>query len=220
MNNQTIKATLLTPLPLPKNQLTWNHINGRQLPWKKIHNSLWKAPVPNNWNQLHWLFLRKSLFLGENAAKHNLLFIPHICLQCGSPETHQHLFFHCTRAKLLWDWASVWWSKFSNQTYPPITLEHVLISGATSPIPKQDPKLLPIWQSIHRTIMWTLWITRCKEVFGDSDISDPHLFQIFKSNLKKIILFSHFIPKYHKLFTLWQKTFISVSDPHNFQFLF
>ena len=197
--------------PTPKGEGKWPHAN-----WKVVYLRFWKAPVPKKWNVTYWLLLRHSHYLGEKAEKQNWNGIPHNCTQCQTLETHSHLFIDCPKAKMIWDWIRVTWSKISQAPCPPITTALIGEAGAYTPNRFKNSKdFRPIWQSLLRTAIHSIWQARCEEIFGD--IINPNTtLPIFKNNLKTLITYQLHSPKYKHLFNLWstRKT-ICYFSPHN-----
>ncbi|KAF2601476.1 hypothetical protein F2Q70_00027624 [Brassica cretica] len=56
-----------------------------------------------------WNVLHNSISTGENLQKRGML-TNTLCLRCGAPETHEHMFFHCSFAQEVWSlrpWTSI-----------------------------------------------------------------------------------------------------------------
>ena len=162
----------------PKHEDTWDLL--LRLPplipiqWQRVYKRLRVNPVPNKWKDTHLLLLRRSLFLGEKAARQDWDGISHNCLLCATPETHEHLFYHCPRAQKCWAWAKRKW-KVSTRRSLSLSLDFALTGGDQ------------LWMFLVSATIQAIWKARCHEIFPVPSAPTPAL-PILTSILERHIL--------------------------------
>jgi len=117
---------------LPRAQMKWEG----DLRWGKLWKRVWAPKVPTRWNETYYLLMHRALWVGERAARTGWALIETDCMECGTPETIEHLFWECKRAKIVREWAGTWSS-----------LEEML----------QDQR------ARQRRAIVTIWVTRCQD---------------------------------------------------------
>ena len=134
------------------------------------------TPVPAKWKDTYLLLLRRSLFLGEKAARVGWDGIPHTCLRCGTPETFEHLFFHCPRAFACWVWAKQRW-KASTRRSLTLSLDYAITGGDQ------------LWTLLASATIQAVWRAWCHETFEELDRAvpaPPILFSLLSNHLKTL----------------------------------
>jgi len=194
-----LRKLMSTPPRSPKNQHKWPQVN-----WKIVYKKFWKAPVPKKWSANHWLLLTQSFYLGEKAAMTGWDGIPHNCTHCDTIESHLHLFLHCPMAQIIWTWVINIWNQMTKCHLTTFEARHLAEAGSISPNKFPGSKrYLPIWQSLVRAGIHTIWTTRCLQVHGDTQKTPLTTLITYKNNLKKLITHQFYSPKYHHLTNLW-----------------
>jgi hypothetical protein len=187
-----LKRAMTVPLPVPKNQNKWAPLP-QNFRWKKVYASIWKAPVPQKWNQTAWLLIRKSLPLGSYASRHNLDWYIN-CSSCQKLETHSHLFLTCPLAQFCWAWARRKWKLLTGRSFR-LSLPILISLGSTNPT-KGGQHLDYIWVCLHRCVTQAIWSTRCGHVFGHLPWNTEILLHQLNSNLTLLVSLYSFIPKH------------------------
>ena len=172
MNRQLAKTTTAHP----KGETVWS-LELRTPPllppdWNTTYKKRWSAKVPNRWKNLWWLLARRSLFLGQNAARTGWDGIPHHCHHCNDVlESFSHLFYDCPLAQTCWKWCKRKW-KASTRRSLTLTKEHALFGGDE------------LWVVLSHATLYAIWKARCSRVFGNLD---PHPLPILQHLLRHLI---------------------------------
>jgi len=164
------------PNRTPKGEQAWTEVLSpppRAAPhWSRGYQKLWKAPTPNKWKDLLFLLQKRSLYLGENAQKHNFDGIPHLCKRCYQLETNEHLFFHCPRARSVWRWVQRAWKSITGFNTPLPQLDSILLLSL--PTKKTRSKELELVDSsLILAATAAIWRARCIEIFDEPHQSQP-----------------------------------------------
>ena len=153
----------LTSPVTPKGQALWESLIDKPLQWKRIHHTLWKAPVQGKMKDLAWLILRRSLFTGATAKICNSTVIPHHC-HCGAIETTEHIFLDCPASKELWNVVSDRWSLFFYSSFRKPSILSLASAGLKHS--HRYPKWLnTLWQILYLVTIYSIWLGRCHNVY-------------------------------------------------------
>jgi len=169
----------------------WNYSTPWNLVWKNV------SLIPDHkMRDIHWLLIHRKLALHDLLSK----WFPDLILCCpycpGPIASISHTFYHCPIASSLWSRLQI----LFNSLFPLSTLtfpisEKVVVTGLL-PLPNPNQNCLFTWRILHSCTLYTIWVSRCKVVYGKEQFSlnstlNLHQFYLTKTltSLSKPLLF-------------------------------
>lgn len=130
----------------------------QQVPSMDWEKGIWKLNADPKIKLFIWKIFQGALPTSESLAARNIN-VEAKCARCGSPESINHLFFHCEFAQQVWSLAS-FTTIFDARGLVDLVAEWnaIVMRECLPPIGIATGKLTP-W------IMWTIWKVRKELVF-------------------------------------------------------
>lgn len=147
------------PHGIAKCRIEWER-EGLKLNWEKAWKAVWKTPVPPKWNEIYFLLLHRTLWVGAKAARLGIDYIPAECYNCDKPETLRHLFWDCLRARTARQEAKKKWITFGD--------------------------MLADQSREQRAVLYTIWKDRCEDGFEGNLVAPEKVTNTLKNIIKTL----------------------------------
>ena len=174
--NQTVHSWLLLPLPRPRAERLWNHIQPRpnfHLAWTDI----WSSFSAHREQEFLWKCVHRVLPTKSNLANWGMNLTPH-CPFCPEREDIAHALLECPRAQTLWRPVATLFEKIIAPQQININMEFIVF-GQSLPIGSPAKDLIRFISTLAASIIWQ---SRNRKVFNQATPNE-NLFNILRHRI-------------------------------------